>query len=481
MHFFGSERGLLATPTECGTYPVQSTFVPWDEVLPNQSSTSFFTVDSGPNGGPCPSKPRPFSPQVRAGTADNTAGVYSPFGLEIYRDDGDQNLRATDLHQPPGLTAKLAGVPYCPASALAALGAPGYSGLDELATAACPASSRVGSALISVGAGSRPLYTPGTVYLAGPYKGAPLSLAIVVPAVSGPYDLGNAVVRIAIQIDPSTAQVTAVSDEIPQILGGIPLRMRSIRIKLDRPDFSLNPTNCEGFTVTTHVFGNEGGSAQLDSPFQVANCASLPFGPLLKLRFSGGVKRRGHPAIHAFLTAAKGEANTKSVAVALPKGEQLDNSHIGTVCTRVQFSAHACPAGSLLGNAEVSTPLLDEPLRGHAYLRSSNEELPNLVVDLHGQIDIVLVGVIDTVRDGALRVTFNRLPDAPVSKFKLDLAGGSKGLIINSQGLCGRAKSASLRLVGQNDAVIKTAAKLKATCGSTARHKRGSRRAGGGR
>src|SRR6185312_14345757 len=108
MHFFGSERGLLATPTQCGTYPVQSTFVPWDEVLPNQSSTSFFTIDSGPNGSPCPSRPRSFHPQVRAGSADNTAGAYSPFGLEVYRDDGDQNLSAISLDQPPGFAAKLA-------------------------------------------------------------------------------------------------------------------------------------------------------------------------------------------------------------------------------------------------------------------------------------------------------------------------------------------------------------------------------------
>jgi hypothetical protein len=476
MHFFGSERGLLATPTECGTYPVQSTFVPWDEVLPNQTSTSFFTVDRGPNGGPCPSKPRAFHPQVRAGGADNTAGVYSPFALEAYRDDGDQNLRAIDVHQPPGLAAKLVGVSYCPESALAVLGAPGYSGVAERASAACPASSRIGSTIISVGAGSRPLHTPGTVYLAGPYKGAPLSLAIVVPAVSGPYDLGNAVVRSAIQVDPTTAQVTTVSDEIPRILGGVPLRIRSIRVNLDRPGFSLNPTNCSKFSVATQVFGSEGAVAAADSPFQVANCASLPFGPSLKLRLTGGVKRRGHPAIHAVFTAAKGEANTKRVAVALPKGELLDNSHIGTVCTRVQFSADACPAGSVLGNAEVSTPLLDQPLSGHAYLRSSSEELPNLVIDLEGQIHIVLVGTIDTVRGDALRVTFNGVPDAPVTRFKLDLAGGSKGLLINSQTLCGKPKRATVRLHGQNDAVIKTTAKLAAGCGAKARHKRGSRK-----
>ncbi len=85
----------------------------------------------------------------------------------------------------------------------------------------------------------------GKVYLAGPYKGAPLSLLVVIPAVSGPYDLGNVVVRAAINVDQTTAQVTTVSDPLPQIIEGIPLRTRAIRVNLDRPEFAINPTNCE--------------------------------------------------------------------------------------------------------------------------------------------------------------------------------------------------------------------------------------------
>ena len=42
LHFFGSERGLLATPTHCGTYAVTSTFSPWDEALSEQTSTQYF-------------------------------------------------------------------------------------------------------------------------------------------------------------------------------------------------------------------------------------------------------------------------------------------------------------------------------------------------------------------------------------------------------------------------------------------------------
>jgi hypothetical protein len=479
MHFFGSERGLLTTPTDCGTYEVHTTFVPWDAVLPDQTSTSFFDIDSGPGGRPCPGDARPLHPSFRAGSADNTAGAHSAFGLEFARADGDQNLKAVDISTPPGLTAKLAGLSYCPEATLANLSGAAYTGLAELASPACPASSLVGTAVTSSGAGSRPVYTPGKVYLAGPYKGGPLSLVVVVPAVAGPYDLGNVVVRTAIQIDPSTLRITALSDAIPQVVAGVPLRLRSIQINFDRPGFALNPTGCDRSATTARVLGSEGGSAEVSSPFQVANCAALPFAPTLSLRLTGGVKRRGHPAIHALYRAGAGEAAAKKVAVALPNSEQLDNAHIGQVCTNPQFRAGDCPPGSMLGDAEITTPLLDQPLRGHAYLRASTAKLPDLVLDLKGQIPVVLVAHIDTVKgEGALRATFQALPDAPVTSVRLDLAGGSKGLIVNSESLCGKSRKASVETVGYNDEVHRNRAKLKASCGSNARHKRHAHRAG---
>ena len=185
---------------------------------------------------------------------------------------------------------------------------------------------------------------------------------MVIPAVSGPYDLGNVTIRAAVYVDPVTAEVTTVSDPLPQIVEGVPLRTRSILVSLDRPGFTLNPTNCDRRSVTATVGGSEGGTANLSSHFQVANCSALDYQPGLKLSASGGFMRRGHPAIHAEFTARQGEANTSRVTVTLPKGEQLDNSHIETVCTRVAFAADSCPQGSAIGWAEVTTPLLDAPL-----------------------------------------------------------------------------------------------------------------------
>jgi hypothetical protein len=478
LHFFGAERGLLATPTHCGTYAVDSRFTPWASPhLPEQTSTQFFVIDSGPGGSPCPPSARPFSPAVQAGVVDNTAGAHTDFVFDLRRRDGDQNLTSAVVSTPPGFAATLAGIPDCPDSALTALAQSSYLGAGERANPIC-AASQVGTNIASAGAGSKPVFLSGRVYLAGPYKGAPLSLALVTPAVSGPYDLGNVVVRVAVQVDRSTARVTAVSDPLPQIIEGIPLRVRSVRVSLDRDRFAFNPTNCDPFSVGANISGDQGASVSLTSHFQVANCGALPYEPKLSLRLTGGLNRLGHPAIHARFAAAPGEANTRRVSVTLPRGQLLDNAHIQTICTRTNFAAGTCPAGSRIGSAVARTPILDEPLRGPVYLRSSSNKLPDLVVELEGRFDFELVARIDSV-NGRLRSTFDSVPDVPVSSFELDLLGGRKGLLINSDPLCGSKRRATARMTGQNGMRISRRPKLQIACEGKKQRKHHGREARG--
>jgi hypothetical protein len=414
---------------------------------------------------------------LEAGVANNTAGNHSPFSLTVTRSDGEQDVTGLSVTTPPGFAATLKGVPYCPEAALEELASPSHSGRAEQESPACPASSLIGTATAGAGAGSHPLYVPGKVYLAGPYKGAPLSLVVVVPAVSGPYDLGTIAVRAAIEVDPVTAQVTTVSDPLPQILEGIPLRARSILVDLSRPGFTLNPTNCSPLSVDADISGDEGGQASQSANFQVANCADLGFAPKLALKLRGSTKRRGHPALRAVFTSGADEANLAGTVVVMPKNELLDNGHIGTICTRVQFAADACPADSVYGSATAETPLLDQPLRGPVYLRASSHRLPDLVVDLHGQIDIELSARIDSAKSGGLRARFESVPDAPVSKFVLDMQGGAKGLLENSKSLCSADKKATVKLIGQNGMRTSSATRLKTACGSrSSRTKRHLRR-----
>jgi hypothetical protein len=477
LHLFGSERGVFATPSKCGkSFAVESTFTPWAAEISEQISTQFFELNSGPNGGECPGATRPFSPSLAGGSVDNTAGAHSSLGVELRRADGEQNLSGLEVSVPQGLTATLAGVPYCPEPAIATLNGPGYLGAAELAAPACPPASQVGTVAATAGAGTKPLNLAGKAYLAGPYEGAPLSLVSVVPAVTGPYDLGNVVVRAALEVDPATAQVTVKSDPLPQIMGGIPLRTRSLRIVLDRPGFALNPTNCHSAQIAATVAGNEGGQSTTATHYQVANCADLGFQPKLSLRLSGSTKRRGHPALRAVLNGRAGDANIKRTEVAMPRNLILDNGHIGTVCTRAQFAAESCPSDSVLGAAAVTTPLLDAPLSGPVYLRSSGRALPDLVVALKGQLDIELVGRIGSTKAGGLRTVFNALPDAPVSRFELNLYGKGRGLLQSTTSLCKGGQRAAVLMVGQNGRQVSSNPKLQSKCG----HARQKRKRGAG-
>jgi hypothetical protein len=417
---------------------------------------------------------------VKAGVVDNTAGGQTDFGFRLTRNDGDQNVLSAEVKTPPGLLASLRQIPYCPDSALAQLSRQDHSGAAERIASLCPPASRIGSVTTGTGAGTRPLFSPGQAYLAGPYKGAPLSFAFVIPAVSGPYDLGNVVVRAAVYVDPVTAEATTVTDPLPQILDGIPLRVRLVQVELDRPGFIRNPTNCDPFSVAMHIGGDEGARADAGSHFQVANCANLGFKPKFRLKLSGGLGRRGHPTILAAVRSAPGEANLSRVSLTMPQGELLDNSHIGAVCTRVDFARQSCPEKARLGTAEAVSPLLDQPLRGEVYLRSSSERLPELAIRLKGQIEVVITGRVDAVK-GALKTTFATIPDAPISSFHLSLEGGAKGLLINEVSLCQGKKKALLRMTGQNGATVNRRISLDAACGRQANAGKARRRAEGAR
>ena len=449
VHFFGSERGLLATPTQCGKYAVESKFRPWDSALPEQTSTQYFQLESGPDGAPCPEPHRPFSPTVRAGVAEATAGAHSPFSFQLTRADGDQGLSALNISTPPGFSATLTGIPYCPDAALEAAALATHSAAEEIASPSCPPSSQIGTAQTGAGAGTHPLYVAGKVYLAGPYKGAPLSLAVITPAISGPYDLGNVVVRAGLHVNPESAQITAVSDPLPSILGGIPLRLRSIRINLDRQNFILNPTNCSPFLVSAEVFGDQGAVATPSEHFQVANCNVLPFSPRLALSFSGPRRRAKNPWLTATVSANPGEANIARTVVTLPHSEIVDNAHIQTPCTGAQFREAKCPTGSVIGSAKAESPLLEKPLEGPVYLRVGTHKLPDIVAALKGQIEIDLVGHVDTVK-GRIRTTFESVPDVPVTQFTLNLAGGEQGLLQNDENLCKQRQVAIEEMTGQN-------------------------------
>ncbi|HEY0392755.1 MAG TPA: hypothetical protein VGC63_13715 [Solirubrobacterales bacterium] len=467
-----SAKGTLTTPPTCGPNKTSHAMTAWSGTPDHGPADKGFTLSTAPGGGPCAKTlaERPFAPSFGTHDSNPKGGAFTQFATNIARNDGNQELKGVDVTLPPGLTAKLAGVRYCPPSALAAAAA--NSGAAEAANSSCPDRSLIGSAAVSAGTGSKPFQTTGKVFLTGPYHGAPLSLAVITPATAGPFDLGAVVVRVALFVDPETAQVHAVSDPIPHVFGGALLDIRSVAVKLDRPKFALNPTNCSAFAASGALRG--GGANPLDpaafssfpvsSPFKVNGCESLDFKPKLFMRVFGGTRRAKSPKLRAVLVARDGDANIGRAAVKLPKPLILEQASLANVCTRVQFSAHDCPRDSIYGFAEATTPLLDGPLKGPVFLRSSNHELPDMVASLNGQVDVVLDGRIDSIK-GRLRTTFDTVPDVPVSKFVLTVRGGKKrGLLVNSSNLCAKKYKVIARFTGQNGKKANQKPKLRTPC-----------------
>jgi hypothetical protein len=482
LKFYGGEGAVLANPQACGRYTTQTELTPWSAPATSAAAPpSGFDITSGAGGSTCAASEaaEPNAPSFEAGTETPLAGSYSPFVLRLRRADGTQRFKGLNLTLPPGLTGKIAGVPYCPEAAIAA--AAGRSGVAERQSPSCPSASQVGTVTVGAGPGPRPYYVTGRAYLAGPYKGAPLSLAIITPAVAGPFDLGTVVVRTALYVDPETARITARSDEIPHILAGTPLDVRSIAVSLDRSDFTLNPTSCEVMQVGGEAITLVGQVVQLHNRFQVGGCKGLDFKPRLKVRLKGATKRIGHPALRAVLTAKPGEANIGRAQVNLPHGEFLDQGNLNKTCTKPVLLAGNCPASSVYGHAKAWTLLLGEPLQGPVYLVGGyGYKLPALVAELNGQIKVLLVGKVDSGKNKGIRSTFEAVPDAPVSRFVLEMKGGKKyGLLENSENLCRASKAkrrAIVRFTGQNGKVDQYKPVVRNQCGKRGKRSKSHRR-----
>jgi hypothetical protein len=478
----GGAKAPLSSPPICAN-TTTAQISPWSGNAP-AAPTSPLTLSKAPGGGACATTmaSRPFAPSFKAGPKSANAATFTPFAVDIARTDGQQELKGVDITLPPGATAKLAGVPYCPPAAIAAAAA--SEGKAERANASCPDKSQVGVATILAGTGSSPLQIGGKAFLAGPYKGAPLSLVVVTPGVAGPFDLGTVVVRVPLFVDPETAQIHAVSDAIPDVFGGAKLDIRSIDVNVNKNDFTLTGTNCSKFATAGALRGGGGdptnpatfSSFPVSDPVQLNNCPALKFRPKLNLRLFGATKRSKHPRLRAVLKAREGDANIARASVGLPHALFLDQASLAKICTRVQFAANECPKKSVYGRARAFTPLLGDPLEGPVYLRSSNNPLPDLVAHLEGQVDIDLVGRIDSFK-GGIRTTFDRVPDVPVSKFTMILPGGKHGLLVASKDLCkGKGVKAIISFKGQNGKKVNKRSKLKTPCAKKSKHKKGKHR-----
>ena len=469
LHFFGGPRGPLVTPAACGTYTTSASFAPWSGTSAVNASSAF-EVTSGPGGTACQS-PQPFAPSFTAGTTSPQAGAFSPFTASLTRGDGDQGLSGVSVRTPPGVLGIIKGVERCPE--------------PQAAQGACGAGSLIGHTTVAAGAGSEPFDEQGQVFLTGPYKGAPFGLSIVVPAVAGPFNLGNVVVRAAIHVDPHTARIAVVSDPLPTILQGIPLLVKKVNVTIDRPRFMFNPTDCEPLSVDGSLTSTQGAQAEVSSRFQAVNCATLPFKPSFKVSSQARTSKRNGASLDVKVGSGAGQANIGKVAVSLPKQLPSRLTTIQQACPQATFAQNpaSCPAGSTIGTATATTPVLALPVTGPAYLVShGGAAFPDLVLILQGEgVTLELVGSID-IKKGVTSSTFASVPDAPISSFELKLPEGPHSgltavLPAKAKGsLCGTSLAMPTTLTGQNGAQIRQSTKIAVTGCAKAKKKAKARK-----
>ncbi len=469
-----SQTSPLVSPPACGAYTAEADFTPWSEPLVAQHllSSPPAVIEAGIGGSPCPAGGiPPFKPGILAGTLNNSAGAYSPMDIDITRKDGEQEITRFTSILPAGLTANLSGVPFCPDADIEA--AKLVSGAEEEAHPSCPAASEIGHSLVGAGVGTVLAYTPGKVYMAGPYNGAPFSIVAITSAKVGPFDLGTVVVREALDINPETAVVTVdakASDPIPHILHGIVVHVRDIRVYVDRPNFMINPTSCNPMSFAATVGG--GGAdptnpadqqfATVTNPFQMANCQNLRFKPVFKVSTSGSTSRSKGASLTAKLTypnAPQGtQADIKSVKVDLPKQLPSRLSTLQKACPDTTFDANpaACSADSIVGHATAVTPILPVPLTGPAYFVShGGAKFPELIVVLQGYgVTLDLHGETFISKAGITSSTFRSVPDAPIGSFELTLPEGTDSALAANGNLCTSTLSMPTAFVAQNGMTI---------------------------
>ena len=469
LNLFGGPRAALV-PDACGLYTTTSQLTPWSTLTapswegPNQSPSSdsnspsppaepqsSFTVDAGcATGG--------FAPAFTAGTTSNQAGGYSPLVQTFSRQESEQGLAAIQEHIPAGLLGSVAHVPLC--------------GEPRAQEGTCGPESEIGTISVLVGAGPDPFAVPpGRIYLTGPYNGAPFGLSVVVPARGGPFDLGNVIVRAALQIDPRTAAVTVVTGPLPEMLQGVPARARNVTVEVNRPEFIFNPTSCDHKTISTTMDGSAGGLSTAAVRFQATDCAALSFKPRFSASTSGHTSKADGASLDAKLVyppAQPGtQANIAKVKVDLPKQLPARLTTLQKACLAKTFEANpaSCPAASAVGVATATTPLLPVGLSGPAYFVSYGAaKFPELIVVLQGDgVTVYLHGETFISKGGITSSTFPAVPDVPVGSFELRFPQGPDSALAANGNLCKSKLVMPTSFVAQNGARLKQNTKIAVT------------------
>jgi hypothetical protein len=440
-------RTPLADPLGCGPATTSSILTPYSGT-PAAEPLSAFSVDLAGAGASCPAPP--FAITQSATTSPAAGGANTSLAFGLTRGEGQQYLLKLSTVLPPGLVGKIPAVTLC--------------GEPQAASGDCPAASQIGTVAVTLGSGPAPLSLGGAAYLTTSYGGAPYGLSVVVPAEKvGPYDYGRIVTRAAINVDPHTARII-VTSQLPTIVGGAPLRLRSLSVNVNRPNFTINPTNCGALTTDTTLTSTFGAVQPLSSPFQASGCSALAFAPKLNASTNAKTSKANGAILVVKVAYPPGaQANIKSVYVALPKQLPSRISTLNKACPAATFEANpaACPPLSRVGTATVATPVLPGKLTGPAmFVSHGGAAFPDLDLVLSGDgVTVILVGNTN-IANGVTSSSYASVPDVPVSSFEVRLPRGSDSVLGAVGSLCKKPLLMPTTITAQNGKIVKQSTKI---------------------
>jgi hypothetical protein len=438
-------RIVLANPLACGPAQPHASLTAFTGQVPAIAGTAGFTVTAA-GSGKC-ALPLPFALTQTTAASVTQAGAYGPFALDFGRKDGQQYPAQISTTLPEGLLGAISSVKLC--------------GEPHAAHGECPSTSQIGTVSALAGSGNTPYPFAGKVFLTGPYQGAPFGLSIVVPAVAGPYNLGNLKVRGRIDVGRYDGRITATA-AIPSVFEGVPLRVRSLHIAVSRHEFLFNPTSCGHLETDTTLTSTEGATQTLETPFQPSGCNKLAFTPAFAAAAGGHPSKQNGTSFEVRVTQPPHQGNIREVMLQLPKELPSRLSTLQQACPIANFEAGPPPGTCLpaarVGSATVSTPVLPVPLSGPAYLVShGGEAFPDLDLILSGDgVNVVLVGHTHIAsKTGITTSTFETLPDVPINSVDVSLPAGPLSVLGASGSLCGRRLMAPTTIVSQSGATVK--------------------------
>jgi hypothetical protein len=383
---------------------------------------------------------------LQAAPANPQAGANSDFHLQIGFTAASDQVRDLTIHLPPGLVGNPNATPLCAAA--------------DFESDSCAAASQVGTVSTDINVHvpllspvTVPLTVSGQVYNVVPQAGEPARFGIALNALpfgvslapnlllppihiqapvqlrQSDFGLDNVITKI-----PNTA---TLSDTLPLPPANIDITQMTVDLlgSVGGRGFLRNPTSCGTKTTSFEAdsYAHTGTFVTGDASYTSTGCDKLPFHPALGAHL--GAPGQTGPGTKTPATTVisqdESEAGLKRAQVDIPPKIGTDTSLFNTTCAPALFQAGSCPAGSIIGDASATSPLLTQGLTGPvALVGTPGSGIPQVGLDLRGPLALKLLGSVNGAPPG---IVFDGLPDIPISTFALHF---NPGLLIATTDLC---------------------------------------------